>query len=398
METIKNKEEKRSSVPVGQVGIRAELNNMGFSDDKIGYNDKTGAVTLNGIDFMKPSYLDQNAGRSYASRADIQKNLVDFYKNSNNPIVRVSDAYAAKAGSLGLSADSLGYGNGTVMIGGKPLKTLYVDDYGKAWAYQDDVDRLTSELAETVGIESPNSIMREYDNKYLSDIKDKLNDIANRKEFSYNPDTDPVYEAYKRKYLTEAERASANAIADYSALTGGYVNSAAMTAGAQANQYYAGKLSDVIPQLAADAYERYMDKYNADLDYVEHMIDLYDTAYGNALEANNQIMKNTNISSASVTERDNNSFERSQSEKEAEWNELFNRQTYDASERESFWNEIFNTQKRSSNNLENNGQILDNKQKEIYLEYYRRLLDAELSESSADTSKKIAERRDKYGY
>lgn len=406
MDNIKNKKEKQqNSVPDGQVGIRTTLNKMGFSDDKIGYNEKTGTVTLDGKDFMKPSYMDEAAGRSYAPKSEIQRSVVDFYKNSSDPVVRVSDAYAAKAGDLGLSADSLSYGNGTVMIGGVPLNTLYIDDYGKAWARQSDVDKLTSGLAERTGVKSPNSVLELYNNRYMSDIWNKLNDIANRKDFSYNPDDDPVYAAYKQKYLTEGDRASKNAMANYSALTGGYTNSAAVTAGAQANQYYAKKLSDVIPQLASDAYDRYSDKYQTDLNLVAQMLDAYDSAYQKASAANNQTRKNVTASSSSVVQRDKDAFDREQTANKSDWENLFNKQKYDSGQRDSFWNEIFNTQKRSENNLENNARVLNNEQQKIYLEYYRSLLDAELEESRANAvknrsnaEKSIAEARARYGY
>ncbi len=405
---IKEKEkksEKKNYVPEGQTGIRATLNKMGFSNDKIGYNERTGTVTLNGRDLMKPSYMDEDAGRSYAPASEIQKSVVDFYKNSGNPVVRVSDAFAAKAGDLGLSADSLSYGNGTVMIGGKPLNTLYIDGYGKAWAWQNDVDNLTADLANRTGVKSPNSVLNDYNKQYLSAIWDKLNEISNRKEFSYNPGSDPVYASYKQKYLTEGDRASKNTFADYSALTGGYTNSAAVTAGAQANQYYAKKLSDVIPQLASDAYERYSDKYNTDLNLIAQMLDAYDSGYQKSSAANNQTRKNVNASSSSVVQRDKDAYERELSSSKADWENILNKLKYDTQDRENYWNEIFNEQKRLQNELESDALNLSNAQKEVYMEYYRRLLESEIAQNESATSKNrsaaaktAAETRAKYGY
>ena len=137
-----NKKQLKKDVPTtqnGQVGIRATLNNMGFSDSDIGFNEKEQAVTIGGKNFMKPDYLDEEAGISYATDKNIQKSLVDFYKNSSNPIVRVSDAYSSLAGQYGLSADALSYGNDTVSIGGIPLDVLYIDGENKAWAWNDDI-------------------------------------------------------------------------------------------------------------------------------------------------------------------------------------------------------------------------------------------------------------------
>lgn len=404
-------EKIKKEVPVrgDTVGIRATLNNMGFSDSSIGYNEADGTVTLGGKTFMKPSYVDENKGISYSTKNDIQKSLVDFYKDSSNPIVRVSDAYAAAAGKNGLTADALSYGNGAVMIGGVPLNTLYIDDEGKAWAWQSDVESLTSAYADKSGVSSPYSVLNEYSKEYMSDVKDILNNIANRESFSYDPESDPVYTAYREKYILEGNRASKNAIADYSANTGGYVNSAAVTAGSLANQYYAKQISDKLPELAQAAYERYLDGYNLDLDMADALISAYKAEYSNAAEANNQLRKNANSSAASAVDRDNaaynRSFEREKADREYEkdefdryWDSLLNQQSYDTQERDNYWSEIFNAQKRTSNTYQNTAAYLNNKEKEIYLEYYKRLLESELEGSNLDNDLKGAKLRVEYGY
>lgn len=396
--TKTKKDEYESSVPDSQAGIRATLNKMGFSDSKIGYDDTSGTVTLNGKNLMKPSYMDEDAGRSYAPVSEIQKSVVNLFKDSSNPVVRVSDAYAARAGRLGLSADSLTYGNGTVMIGGKPLDTLYIDDEGKAWAWQNDVDSLVSSLAGKSGVRSPNQILDRYDDEYLEEFLDRLESVYTRKDFSYDPDDDPVYAAYKQKYLTEGDRASKNAIADYSALTGGYTNSAAMTAGAQAQQYYASKLSDMIPQLASDAYTRYKDKNQTNLDVAALLLNAYDAAYGNAADANAKTLENVNSSAASAAKRDQDAFEKDLTLREFERNEMLDRQLYDTRKSENHWKEILNSQKSEMNIVDRNSKVLDNEQKQIYNELYRRLIESEISKNNSASAKSTAEARAKYGY
>ncbi len=335
------------------VGIRATLNNMGFSNSDIGYDDKSGNVTLKGRALIKPGYIDEDAGVSYAKSSDIQKSLVDYYKGSENPIVRVSDSYASVAGEYGLGADALSYGNGTVSIGGMPLDILYIDDSGKAWAWQNDVRGLVNKYAKSTGVESPIDLADRYADKYLSDIRERLDDINDREAFSYNPDEDPVFLAYKNKYLTEGDRASRNAMADYSALTGGYTNSAAVTAGAMANQYYAQKLSDTIPSLAEQAYQRYYDKYMSELEVVDKLLDVYNAEYKAMADANETARDNANYSAAATTARDEAAAEAEQAEYERYWSDLFNP-------------------------VKLEGEILDNTQAQIYNEYYRRLIEAEI--------------------
>lgn len=373
------------------VGIRKTLNDMGFKNDRIGFNDKDKTVTLGGRTLMRPTYLDDEAGVSYASASDIQKSLVDFYKGSKNPIVRVSDAYAAAAGKYGLTADALSYGNGTVSLGGRPLDVLYIDDSGKAWAWNDNVINAVSRYADKAGVRSPDSIANEYSKKYLSDIINAVDDIRNRDEFSYNPEQDPVYIAYRNKYLLEGNRASENAAANYSALTGGYMNSAAATAGALANQYYAQQLANTVPELAQQAYDRYYSSYKLDMEVLDRMMKMYDSGYKTAQDANSMTRQNTNAAASSVVQRDNAAYERALAESERYSNDMRNRQEYETQERENYWNEALNSQKLIENSYKNEGYRLDNEQQQIYLEYYRRLLDAEYAGGILKNEKTEAE-------
>lgn len=81
---------------------------------------------------------------------------------------------------------------------------------------------------------------------------------ATQDSFTYDLENDPVWSAYKKQYAREGERASENAMAQAAAMTGGRPSSYAVTAGQQAGNYYAGQMSDIIPTLADDAYQRYI--------------------------------------------------------------------------------------------------------------------------------------------
>lgn len=397
------KDENKVSSVVGvpksgdSVGIRATLNNMGFSDSSIGFNNERGTVTLNGRDLMKPKYYDDNAGITYSPAADIQKSLVDYHKSSSNPIVRVSDAYAGAAGKYGLSADALSYSNGTVSIGGVPLNTLYIDDSGKAWARQDDVTGAVKDYANKLGVESPTDLYDRFDDEYLSDIRSRINSLNNRKEFSYDPDSDPAYIAYRNKYLTEGDRAGRNAVANYSALTGGYANSAAATAGALANSYYAQQLTDKIPELAAQAYQRYSDSYQAEISVLGRMIDMYDKAYQNAMTANRLAVQNGNDSAASVVQRDKDAYERERLERADIWNDKLNQQKLDEAQQAYNWLDVLNSQKYIENNYQIQTSAEKLEQQRTYNEYYAPLLEAEVAGKQLSNKKTKAEIYAKYG-
>ena len=93
--------------------------------------------------------------------------------------------------------------------------------------------------------------------------------------FTYNPSTDPSYQAYRSQYLREGQRALQNTLAQASAMTGGRPSSYAVSAAAQQNNYYNSQLADKIPELYNQAYNRYMtDKnfqYQAEQDRIKNM-------------------------------------------------------------------------------------------------------------------------------
>lgn len=87
--------------------------------------------------------------------------------------------------------------------------------------------------------------------------EEKLNEYINYKPYSYDPENDSVYSAYKKAYQREGERASEDTMAQAAAMTGGIPSSYAVTASQQAGNYYASQLADKIPELEAQAYNRY---------------------------------------------------------------------------------------------------------------------------------------------
>jgi hypothetical protein len=122
-----------------------------------------------------------------------------------------------------------------------------------------------------------------YENTFAQQQKDLLDRILNREDFSWSRETDPQWSSYKKSYLREGDRATANALAKASAASGGRPSSYAVNAATQAGDYYATKLNDVIPTLYQQAYERYLDEYNMklkdlnavnqqeQLDYAKHL-------------------------------------------------------------------------------------------------------------------------------
>ena len=132
-----------------------------------------------------------------------------------------------------------------------------------------------------------------------------INDILNRKDFSYDMNSDALYQQYKNQYTALGELAMQDTIGQASAMTGGYGNSYAVSAGSQAYQGYLNQINDKIPELwslARSAYENdraadydkygmlstdrqnqygeYLDKYGMLVDDRNYYADAYDDTYG----------------------------------------------------------------------------------------------------------------------
>lgn len=101
-----------------------------------------------------------------------------------------------------------------------------------------------------------------YDNQYAEQQQALLDAILNREDFSWSKETDPQWASYKKSYLREGDRATANALAQASAASGGRASTAAITAATQAGDYYATQLNDIIPTLYQQAYDRYLNEYS----------------------------------------------------------------------------------------------------------------------------------------
>ena len=122
------------------------------------------------------------------------------------------------------------------------------------------LDRINSFGSFDFGQEAPT-----YTNQYAEQQQALLDAILNREDFSWSKDTDPLYGQYRKSYLREGDRATADALGQAAAASGGRPSTAAVTAATQAGDYYAAQLNDIIPALYQQAYDQYLDEYNMSL-------------------------------------------------------------------------------------------------------------------------------------
>lgn len=117
-------------------------------------------------------------------------------------------------------------------------------------------------------------------NKYTEQIDSLFAELQNRGDFSYNPSADPSYQAYSEKYRNLGRGAAADALGSAAALTGGQLNSYALTASQQAQDSYNSKMSDVIPELQQLAYNMQMDELNQKRSDINTLMQRQQADYG----------------------------------------------------------------------------------------------------------------------
>ena len=88
------------------------------------------------------------------------------------------------------------------------------------------------------------------------DLRQKLDN------FVYNPENDPNFQVYRDMYARQGQAAQGQTLANLTAISGGRNNSWASAATAQVGQAYAQKTADMIPQLAQQAYNKLLQRYN----------------------------------------------------------------------------------------------------------------------------------------
>lgn len=96
---------------------------------------------------------------------------------------------------------------------------------------------------------------------YQSTWQDQINSIVdrilNREDFSYDLNSDALYQQYKDQYTQQGKLAMQDTMGQAAAMTGGYGNSYAATVGNQAYQAYLAELNNVVPELQQMALNQY---------------------------------------------------------------------------------------------------------------------------------------------
>ena len=124
-----------------------------------------------------------------------------------------------------------------------------------------------------------------YANTYGGQVEEAYNALNNRQPFKYDVAGDALYQQYKDQYIMRGQQAMMDTMGQAAALTGGYGNSYAQSAGQQAYQGYLQQLNDKVPELYQLALQKYQMEGDALKDKYRLARDMSDQEYAQYRDA-----------------------------------------------------------------------------------------------------------------
>ena len=143
-------------------------------------------------------------------------------------------------------------------------------------------------------LQNAQNSMPGYSNSYKDQLDELYNKILNKEKFSYDLNTDMLYNQYKDQYVQQGKMAMMDTMGQAAALTGGYGNSYASTAGNQAYQGYLQQLNDIVPELYQNALNQYNEEYQNLYNQYSLVDSMADDEYSKYIDSLNQYWQNLN--------------------------------------------------------------------------------------------------------
>lgn len=170
----------------------------------------------------------------------------------------------------------------------------------------------------------------EYESQYDPRIDALLNEILNRKDFAYDVNKDPLYQQYAQMYQREGDRAMRETMAEAAAGAGG-MNTYAITAAQQAQNYYGSQLNDKIPELYQLAYEMYLNDKESKVQDLGILQGMDDRQYSRYRDTMNDFYNDRNFAYGAY----NDAVEQGNFDKQFDYNSM-------VTERDFLYNDIWN--------------------------------------------------------
>lgn len=220
------------------------------------------------------AYLQLSYGSKGKDVSELQKKL-----NENGYNLTVDGKFGSKTRAAvedyqkknGLDVDGIaGSKTWGKLSGGKSQPSGGGND-----AYLDALSRLEEARGQTP----------EYNPSYDDQLNALFEKIMNREKFTYDPNSDPLYQQQRDLYVQQGQQAMQDTMGQAAGLTGGYGSSYSQNAGQQAYNAYLQRLGEVVPELYGAAADRYAQEGAALYDQYALMGDLRDTEYGRYQDA-----------------------------------------------------------------------------------------------------------------
>ena len=96
-----------------------------------------------------------------------------------------------------------------------------------------------------------------YESKWQGQINEMIDRILNREKFTYDINSDALYQQYAEQYQRLGKLAMQDTMGQAAAMTGGYGSSYGQSVGQQAYQGYLAQLNEMVPELYGMALDQY---------------------------------------------------------------------------------------------------------------------------------------------
>ena len=133
-----------------------------------------------------------------------------------------------------------------------------------------------------------------YQSQRSGQIGSVLDQYMNREDFSYDVNSDALYQQYKDQYTALGKLAMQDTMGQAAAMTGGYGSSYASAAGNQAYQSYLSQLNEVVPELYGMARDAYNQEGQELLNQYGLLTDQENQDYSRYMDSYNQWESETN--------------------------------------------------------------------------------------------------------
>lgn len=131
-----------------------------------------------------------------------------------------------------------------------------------------------------------------YKGSYDQQLQDIYNQIVNREKFSYDLNSDMLYQQYADQYAQQGKMAMMDTMGQAAALTGGYSSSYGQAVGQQQYDAYLQQLNEVVPELYGMALDQYNQEGQDMLNQYAMVGDMADDEYGKYQDSLNQYWQN----------------------------------------------------------------------------------------------------------